>query len=182
MRHADVVLGRRAAFVDAIAAIGRLRAGGKRIRVHGDYHLGQVLRTDEDFVILDFEGEPGRTLSERRAKTSPLKDVAGMLRSFQYAAEAALIAFEPTSPVTGDQLAPWAASWERWVSRAFLSAYRDTMADSRTLPSGSDFDQLLHGFMIDKALYELAYELNNRPDWARIPLHALVTLALRLQS
>jgi maltose alpha-D-glucosyltransferase/alpha-amylase len=182
MRDADVVLGARAAFVEAIAAIGRLRGGGQRIRVHGDYHLGQVLRTDEDFVILDFEGEPGRTLSERRAKTSPLKDVAGMLRSFQYAAEAALIAFQPTSPVTGDQLAPWAASWELWVSRAFLSAYRDTMADSTILPPGSDFDQLLHGFIIDKALYELAYELNNRPDWARIPLHALVTLALRLQG
>jgi maltose alpha-D-glucosyltransferase/alpha-amylase len=182
IRDADVVLGARAAFVDAIAGIGRLRGGGTRIRVHGDYHLGQVLRTEEDFVILDFEGEPGRTLSERRAKASPLKDVAGMLRSFQYAAEAALIAFEPTSPVSSDQLAPWAASWERWVSRAFLSAYRDTMADSRILPSGTDFEQLLHGFMIDKALYELAYELNNRPDWARIPLHALVTLALRLQS
>jgi maltose alpha-D-glucosyltransferase/alpha-amylase len=181
-RHqTDTLLSARSALVNALAATGRLCAGGMRIRVHGDYHLGQVLRAEEDFVILDFEGEPGRTLAERRAKTSPLKDVAGMLRSFHYAARAALIAFEHTSPVSGEQLAPWASTWQHWVSRAFLSAYRETMADSPVLPPGTSFDQLLDGLIIDKALYELAYELNNRPDWARIPLHALVTLALRLQ-
>jgi maltose alpha-D-glucosyltransferase/alpha-amylase len=182
-RDVETVLASRASLVDGLAAMRAVRSGGLRTRVHGDYHLGQVLRAEEDFVILDFEGEPGRSLAERRAKTSPLKDVAGMIRSFNYAAHAALIALEPTSPIGSDVLMPWAASWQHWVCRAFLDTYRETMADSAVLPSrDGGFDLLLNGFILDKALYELAYELNNRPGWARIPLHALVTLALRLHG
>ncbi len=162
--------------------VRRIHDGGWRIRVHGDYHLGQVLRTEEDFVILDFEGEPARTLAERRAKQSPLKDVAGMLRSFDYAATAALMAF--TQAATGglERLAPWARAWRHWISRAFIDAYRREVSAASIVPAGDGFDALLDAFTLEKALYELGYELNNRPDWARIPLNALMTMALPLQK
>ncbi len=159
----------------------RLSQAGSRIRVHGDYHLGQVLRTEADFVILDFEGEPTRSLSERRAKHSPIKDVAGMLRSFHYAAHAALMSLGQASASTASRLVPWADTWQHWVSRAFLDAYRQTMEDSGLLPENDAFDRVLRALILDKAFYELDYELNARPEWARIPLQALVTLALRLQ-
>ncbi len=149
--------------------------------MHGDYHLGQVLRTEADFVILDFEGEPTRSLSERRAKHSPIKDVAGMLRSFHYAAHAALMSLGQASAATATRLVPWADTWQHWVSRAFLDAYRQTMEDSGLLPENDAFDRVLRALILDKAFYELDYELNARPEWARIPLQALVTLALRLQ-
>jgi maltose alpha-D-glucosyltransferase/alpha-amylase len=179
--RAAAVLQAGGSLLDGLRAIEHLRDAGQRIRVHGDYHLGQVLRTEEDFVILDFEGEPARTLAERRDKYSPLKDVAGMLRSFHYAAYAALFAFAQTSPGAADRLAPWADAWQHWVSRAFVAAYRQTMADSRLLPQGESFDALLQALTLEKALYELGYELNSRPDWAAIPLTALMTLALPLQ-
>jgi maltose alpha-D-glucosyltransferase/alpha-amylase len=178
---ASMVLDSRDALFDRLEAARSLRDAGERIRVHGDYHLGQVLRTEEDFVILDFEGEPGRSLAERRALYSPLKDVAGMLRSFDYAAQAALVAFAQTAPGASEPLAPWAGAWRHWVSQAFLDAYRRTMEGSPTLPGGTSFDALLHALTVDKALYELVYELNSRPEWARIPLQALATLALPLQ-
>jgi maltose alpha-D-glucosyltransferase/alpha-amylase len=142
--------------------------GGLRIRVHGDYHLGQVLRTEEDFIILDFEGEPARSIAERRAKQSPLKDVAGMLRSFSYATYAALFASTVHAPDDYPALEPWADTWQHWVSDAFWKGYAGAVAGSPLLPR--DTRPLLAAFMLDKALYELSYELNNRPDWVRIPL------------
>src|SRR5437762_3271472 len=151
--------------------IRRLRHAGTRIRVHGDYHLGQVLRTEEDFVILDFEGEPARSIAERRAKQSPLKDVAGMVRSFGYAAYAALFAFTVHAPDEYAPLAPWADTWEHWATDAFLKGYAAAAGDSPLLPRDrGERDALLTAFTLDKALYELGYELNNRPDWVRIPL------------
>jgi trehalose synthase-fused probable maltokinase len=174
--HAEAVLASRATILERLAGIRALREAGRRTRVHGDYHLGQVLRTDADFVIIDFEGEPARSLAERRAKHSPLKDVAGMLRSFDYAAHAALIGFAQSSPGAADALSPWAEGWHRWVSRAFLAAYREAMGRSSLLPDGSAFDALLSALVLEKALYEVGYELNSRPDWARIPLAALVHL------
>jgi maltose alpha-D-glucosyltransferase / alpha-amylase len=179
---ADSVLAGQDQLLARIAAIRTLDDAGQRMRVHGDYHLGQVLRTEEDFVIIDFEGEPARSLTERRAKYSPLKDVAGMLRSFNYAAYGALVGHEQVSPGASAQLTPWADTWLHWVSRAFLAAYRDTMGDARVLPRGAAFGALLDALIVEKALYEVGYELNSRPDWARIPLNALVTLALPLQS
>ncbi len=154
-------------------------AAGK-IRCHGDYHLGQVLWVDGDFVILDFEGEPTRAIEERRAKQSPLKDVAGMLRSFDYAAYAGLFAFTKGRPDDFARLAPWAERWREAVSAAFLDTYRATAQRSTFLPDKPEvFSALLDAYILNKALYELVYELNNRPDWVRIPLQGVLALAGR---
>ncbi len=156
---------------------GAAALGGQKIRCHGDYHLGQVLWVDNDFVILDFEGEPTRTVEERRAKQSPLKDVAGMLRSFHYAAYAGLFAFARGRPDGFGRLGPWAELWFQWASAAFLRAYRATAGGAAFLPADSGgFAALLDIFMLDKAFYELVYELNNRPDWVRIPLSGILAL------
>jgi maltose alpha-D-glucosyltransferase/alpha-amylase len=154
-----------------------LTDGGQRIRVHGDYHLGQVLVTEGDIVIIDFEGEPARTLAERRAKASPLRDVAGMLRSFGYAAAIGLAAATLHRAEDRDRLAPWAAYWEQWVSAVFLRAYRTAIRDAVFVPDRDDARALLlRTFEIDKALYELGYELNNRPEWVHVPLEGLLQL------
>jgi maltose alpha-D-glucosyltransferase/alpha-amylase len=146
---------------------------GKRIRTHGDYHLGQVLRTQNDFVILDFEGEPARPLEQRRAKYSPVKDVAGMLRSFSYASNSMLM----NNPERLALLEPWARVWEKTVSEVFLSAYYATGAEGNFLPqSPQDFRTLLDASLLEKAMYELSYELNNRPTWVRIPVAGILAL------
>jgi maltose alpha-D-glucosyltransferase/alpha-amylase len=180
--QADAVLAARATLLDHFDAIRSIGRAGLRIRVHGDYHLGQVLRTEEDFVILDFEGEPARSLAERRAKQSPLKDVASMVRSFGYAAYAALLAFTVHAPEQYGLLEPWAETWQHWASESFLGGYRTMLGDSPIAPRGKAFEALLRAFVLDKALYEVAYELNNRPDWIRIPLTGILKLANRLQS
>jgi len=154
-----------------------LQTNAVKIRCHGDYHLGQVLRVENDFVILDFEGEPTRTVEERRAKRSPLKDVAGMVRSYHYAAYAGLFAFTPHRPDDFARLEPWADLWFQWVSAAFLREYRRAAGGAAFLPSEpAQFAALLDAFMLDKAFYELNYELNNRPDWVRIPLRGILAL------
>ncbi len=148
-----------------------------KIRVHGDYHLGQVLYGEHGFVILDFEGEPARPLAERRAKQSPLKDVAGMLRSFDYAAHAALFARAADRPDEFERLEPYARVWQQLTSAAFLQSYRAEAAGAAFLPSdGRQLDALVDYFLLDKACYELRYELNNRPDWVRIPLRGIMSL------
>ncbi len=148
-----------------------------KIRCHGDYHLGQVLRTEDDFVILDFEGEPARPLAWRRRKQSPLKDVVGMLRSFDYAAFAALFKCAEDRPDDLERLVPWARAWQTWTSAAFLRAYLATVAGASLLPDDpAGFAALLRAFTLDKALYELLYELNNRPAWVRIPLQGVLAL------
>jgi maltokinase len=139
---------------------------GRVVRTHGDYHLGQTLWADEDWVILDFEGEPARTLAERRRKRSPLRDVAGMLRSFAYAASASELQRGVVAPET----------WERDARTEFLAGYRET-ADPTLLPSGEEaMLRLLTVFELEKAVYELRYELDNRPDWVRIPVAGIVRL------
>jgi maltose alpha-D-glucosyltransferase/alpha-amylase len=139
--------------------------------VHGDYHLGQVLAAEDDYVILDFEGEPTRTVAERRRKFSPLRDVAGMLRSYHYAAYAGLFAFTHDRPADFTRLADWADIWQQWVSAVFLKSYLRTAAGASFLPANQrQLEILLNGYTLAKALYELVYELNNRPDWVRIPL------------
>jgi maltose alpha-D-glucosyltransferase/alpha-amylase len=145
-----------------------------RIRIHGDYHLGQVLWAEGDFYILDFEGEPARPLEERRRKESPLKDVAGMLRSFSYAAYAALFAHTAGRAGELERVEPWAHAWERWTGAAFLKGYLAIADAAPFLPADPvQRATLLDLFLLDKAVYELNYELNNRPDWTRIPLRGL---------
>jgi maltose alpha-D-glucosyltransferase/alpha-amylase len=171
------VLAQRGAFEAQFDSLAQLAEGGVRMRSHGDYHLGQVLVTEGDVVILDFEGEPARPIAERRAKVSPLRDVAGMMRSFGYAAYVGLGVATATRPEDVDRLTPWASFWERWVSLAFLRAYGHAVRGSGILPAdGDSAGKLLHAFMLDKALYELGYELNNRPDWVHVPLAGLLQL------
>ncbi|HEY3162242.1 MAG TPA: maltose alpha-D-glucosyltransferase [Vicinamibacterales bacterium] len=150
-----------------------------RIRCHGDYHLGQVLVNEGDVLILDFEGEPARPLAERRAKCSPLRDVAGMVRSISYAALTALSAATEARPEDAKRLAPWAAFWETWVNAAFLRAYLTATRTVALLPPPADLEVLLRVYVLEKAFYELAYELNNRPSWVHIPLAGILQLRQR---
>jgi maltose alpha-D-glucosyltransferase/alpha-amylase len=148
----------------------------RRIRCHGDLHLGQVLFTGTDFVIIDFEGEPERPVSERRIKASALRDVAGMLRSFHYAAHAALrgrtqglIMHHATVPIEN-----WANYWSAWVSAAFLRTYLVAAEPGGFFPKDrAQLHTLIRAYLLEKALYELRYELNNRPDWVNIPLEGI---------
>jgi maltose alpha-D-glucosyltransferase / alpha-amylase len=149
-------------------------------RIHGDYHLGQVLFTGSDFVIIDFEGEPARPLEERRKKRSPLQDVAGMLRSFHYAAYAPLLQQQSGESLTQEQLqvlAHPAQYWQQWVSAAFLRTYLEVSGNSNFIPQDrEELALLLDLYLLDKAVYELGYELNNRPSWVRIPLDGISQL------
>lgn len=164
------VIARRKEIRERFSGLNSLKSTIIRTRVHGDYHLGQVLRVKDDFVILDFEGEPARPLAERRKKQSPLKDVAGMLRSFNYAAYAAQ---KPEDP----QIEDWAKLWISAVSEEFLHAYSSAPHGSPIVPEdANDFRLLLQAFVLDKVLYELGYELNNRPDWVKIPLNGILSL------
>jgi maltose alpha-D-glucosyltransferase/alpha-amylase len=176
---AATVLSRRRRILDYFGALKSNGFKTQRIRIHGDYHLGQVLRVKTDFVILDFEGEPARPLAYRRAKQCPLKDVAGMLRSFSYAAYSSLINYTARHPDDVARLEPWARLWECSAGAAFLRAYRGTAQGAGFLPAESpDFRKLLDVFLLDKALYEVLYELNARPAWVRIPLMGITSLTL----
>ena len=150
---------------ERFAALKEQSIAASLIRIHGDYHLGQVLWTGSDFMIIDFEGEPARPLNERRAKYFAMRDVAGMLRSFQYAAYTAL-------PDSSE-----ADRWNETVSAEYLRSYLHTAEGSVFLP-GSEQERrvLLDAFILQKALYEVAYEMNNRPDWVRIPLRGILSL------
>jgi maltose alpha-D-glucosyltransferase/alpha-amylase len=146
----------------------------QRMRYHGDYHLGQVLFTGKDFVIVDFEGEPSRSLSERRLKRSSLRDVAGMIRSFEYAAAFAL-RHGPRRTEDVPALQPWARLWIRWASASFLRGYLELAGEAPYLPhEPGGLATMLEFYIIDKTVYELRYELNNRPTWVDIPLMALL--------
>jgi maltose alpha-D-glucosyltransferase/alpha-amylase len=145
-----------------------------KTRIHGDYHLGQVLFTGKDFVIIDFEGEPARTMSERRLKRSPLRDVAGMIRSFHYAAQTALRHQRTLPPGDAALLEPWLEFWTLQIGARFLSAYRTRLGDMPFIPREEELlEDLLRAFLLEKAVYELGYELNNRPGWVRIPLQGI---------
>lgn len=149
----------------------------ERTRCHGDYHLGQLLYTGRDFVVIDFEGEPAHPLSERRIKRSPLRDVAGMLRSFHYAAHAGLLGMGGARPEEPTAVEPWIRLWYVWVSSTFLSSYRECAAGASFLPTArEDLGLLLDVFLLEKAVYEIGYELNNRPEWLGIPIRGLLEL------
>ena len=175
VRTAARALARQAIQVDTAALLRRADGlaglrGALKTRHHGDYHLGQVLeRDDGSFVIIDFEGEPAKPLALRREKRSPLRDVAGMLRSFDYARHAALRAGDASTPARGRAAADWYAA----VRDAFLSAYVRTVTAQSTSLLPGDIEPPLAALELEKAAYEVLYELNNRPDWLPIPLAAL---------
>jgi maltose alpha-D-glucosyltransferase/alpha-amylase len=177
---AEQVLAREQEVLARYHTLVDTRLTGSRIRTHGDYHLGQVLFTGKDFVIIDFEGEPARRLSERRLKRTPLRDVAGMLRSFHYAAYSALHNQGTVGMVRPEQfklVETWARYWYHWASAAFLRGYLQEANKAPILPqTPEEIDILLDAHVLDKAVYELGYELNNRPDWVRIPLTGILQL------
>jgi maltose alpha-D-glucosyltransferase/alpha-amylase len=193
---AGLLLSRRPDLIVRARSLSTLVAGGQRIRIHGDYHLGQTLRTgkasgdDEDkkasstgdFVILDFEGEPARPIQERRQKHSPLKDVAGMMRSFSYVSFSALDRHlankeRDTQATARSDAAGWARLWQNFASAMFLWAYRDRIgAEPGLLAPPTESQVLLNAYLLEKALYELLYELNNRPTWINIPMNGILTL------
>jgi maltose alpha-D-glucosyltransferase/alpha-amylase len=175
-QDAGTVLDLEAEIFRRFRALLERKITGKRLRVHGDYHLGQVLYTGKDFVTIDFEGEPARSLSERRLKRSALRDVAGMLRSFHYAAHHAIFARE-FRPEDLPALEKWAHFWQLWVSAAFLQCYQEVAGSGAFLPHHpEEFQILLEAFCLEKALYELGYELNNRPAWVQLPLRGILQL------
>ena len=158
----------------------QLKSTAMVTRIHGDYHLGQVLFTGSDFVIIDFEGEPARSLAERRKKRSPLQDVAGMLRSYHYAAYAPLLQQTSSERPRHEDLqalGPWAQYWQKWVSATFLRTYLEVSGNAIFIPKArEELALLLDLYLLDKAVYELGYELNNRPSWVRIPLDGISQL------
>lgn len=177
--EADTILGLEEKARQRFQTLGRSQLSAMLTRIHGDYHLGQVLYTGSDFVIIDFEGEPARPLQERRKKRSPLQDVAGMLRSFHYAAYAPLLRttatqdFDANSQALGD----WACYWQKWVSAVLLKTYLEVSRGSLFIPeSREELVLLLDAHLLDKAVYELGYELNNRPSWVGIPLGGISQL------
>jgi maltose alpha-D-glucosyltransferase/alpha-amylase len=147
-----------------------------KTRLHGDLHLGQVLLCKDDFAIIDFEGEPARPLEERRAKHCILKDVAGMLRSFDYAAAASVADRLELQPQHRETVLRAAAEWQDLARSRFLEGYRGAVDGLVSHPAGGDAERLLQLFLIEKVLYEIAYEGANRPSWIGIPLGGLLRL------
>lgn len=185
-QEAQRVLGLESQIVERFRALRQQPINALRTRFHGDYHLGQVLYTGNDFVIIDFEGEPARPLTERRIKRSPLRDVAGMVRSFHYVSQASLSG-KASTVIRGQDLPlleKWARFWYLWVSATFLKTYLATVAEGgraaehpSLLPEGQEeLKVMLDAFLLEKAVYEIGYELNHRPDWVRVPLQGILQL------
>jgi maltose alpha-D-glucosyltransferase/alpha-amylase len=178
--EARAVLARRGDLLGRYLRLRDRHLRAMRIRVHGDLHLGQVLHTGKDFVVIDFEGEPAHTLSARRIKRSPLRDLAGMLRSFHYAGHTALfrrIARGDIPEREAARFVSWMDMWVAWVSASFLGSYLEHTRTARFLPSeAEELEVLLDAYLLEKSVYEVSYELNNRPDWVRLPLRGLLQL------
>jgi len=179
---AQILLAQRNALKDRIQACisGQIKA--VKTRYHGDYHLGQVLLTQNDFVFTDFEGEPARPFAERRHKHSPLRDVAGMLRSFNYAAHTALAHATAERPADLAKFEPLVRDWETEAGRVFLAAYDEAAPGSGLSAPDASLRGLLDLFLLEKALYEVRYELDARPDWVAIPLHGILSLLFPIMN
>jgi maltose alpha-D-glucosyltransferase/alpha-amylase len=168
------VLASRKAILSRLGKLVEKKIATVKIRTHGDYHLGQVLYTGKDFVIIDFEGEPARSMTERRLKQPALRDVAGMIRSFHYAAHGNLLLRAAKLGADVEYLRHWADLWYSYVSGIFLHGYLKTVADSPVVPKdATECGTLFEIFLLEKAVYELGYELNNRPDWLMIPVRGI---------
>ncbi len=171
------LVAQRARLQARIEELGRCAPSGFKTRTHGDYHLGQVMVAGDDAIIIDFEGEPGRPLEERRAKTSPLRDVAGMLRSFDYAAWAALDRFARASQEPSEHVVAAARSWHERSQREFMASYEAAARVSAAHPADpQSTSALLELFLLQKALYEITYEASSRPAWIAIPLRGVLDL------
>jgi maltose alpha-D-glucosyltransferase/alpha-amylase len=178
---AQSLIDRRAALVAAVSKLVSGDAGALRTRIHGDFHLGQVLVAQGDAYLIDFEGEPARTLEERRQKSNPLRDVAGLLRSLSYASAAAQSTMESAPPQTADRKRTLFERFRAHAAEAFLKAYRAAVADSPTPLVAPEAEQaLLDLFLIEKAAYEIRYEAANRPTWLSLPVRGLAALTSRL--
>ena len=174
---AQRVLKQRETIIGRIELQRHVRFDGLKIRHHGDFHLGQVLIAKDDAYILDFEGEPRRTLEERRAKAPPARDVSGFIRSIDYAASAALDREPNLNPEERTTMAQRVRAWAENMSEAYWTSYRETLGNSRLWPADAEQTQaLLDLFLLEKALYEVEYELTNRPGWAQIPLEAVLRI------
>lgn len=167
----EKVLGREADILNCFKEIYETRIDAIKTRIHGDYHLGQVLFTGKDFTIIDFEGEPGFSFSERRLKKNPLKDVAGMMRSFHYAAFGKILLNENYKDKKMSFLEAWGEQWQHYVSRFYLGAYLQRKGLAKEL--SEENNTLIRTFLLEKAIYELGYELNGRPDWVIVPLRGI---------
>jgi len=177
--NSKTVLEMEDAIIKHFQTISKQKIKAMRTRCHGNYHLGQVLNTGNDFVIIDFEGEPARSLGERRLKRSPLTDVAGMIRSFHYAVYQALSGKTTTFVRSEDQpvLEPMARLWYLSVSSIFLKSYLESMAETHILPDDpEELEILLNAYLLEKAIYEVGFELVNRPDWVNIPLLGILEI------
>jgi maltose alpha-D-glucosyltransferase/alpha-amylase len=175
--EADRLLDRRAELEELVREAQVEDLDLVKTRYHGDYHLGQVLVSNNDFQIIDFEGEPDRPLEERRRKHSPLRDVAGMLRSFNYASRSALADVSLERMDNIDELSSWAVYWERRVREEFLAGYAEGAAGSASYPEEPETAHaLIDLFTLEKALYEVRYEIGNRPDWVGIPIRGILQL------
>jgi maltose alpha-D-glucosyltransferase/alpha-amylase len=175
------LLAREQEVIERFQQILAQKVNAMRTRIHGDYHLGQVLYTGDDFIIIDFEGEPARSLYERRMKRSPLRDVAGMLRSFEYAIYTSLSHQTDKGGFHRQEdyevLETWAQFWCRWVSAVFMQEYLSVAQGALFVPADPhELQVLLNIFLLDKAMYELNYELNNRPGWVRVPLLGILQI------
>jgi maltose alpha-D-glucosyltransferase / alpha-amylase len=181
--EAEEVLQMRPEILERLKKIFSRKIDTMKIRTHGDYHLGQVLFTGRDFIIIDFEGEPARSFSERRLKRSPLRDVAGMIRSFHYAAYNALFQQDSFRKEDSAYLEEWAEQWYHYASGFFMHTYLDKTMGTGVVPEKEeDFEILIETFLLEKAIYELGYELNNRPDWVLIPIRGIKYIMRKYQN
>jgi maltose alpha-D-glucosyltransferase/alpha-amylase len=175
-REVDGLLSREKEIERLLRRVTGTKIEASRIRCHGDLHLGQVLHTGQDFVLIDFEGEPGRPINERSYKRCPLRDVMGMVRSFGYATESVLRSGRYRDR-DFEQLRRWSRAWEDFVSAQYLAGYLEVASGAPFLPKSVEhIDLLLAFYGIEKAVYEIGYELDNRPDWLPIPISGLLSI------
>lgn len=173
----EEVLGLKKHIIESLRRIVKKKISSLKIRIHGDYHLGQVLYTGKDFIIMDFEGEPARPLSERKLKRSPFRDVAGMIRSFHYAVYSTLLLNPTFRKMDIPVLEAWISPWYHYVSGLFLNSYLKTADNASFIPANKEeITILLQTYLLEKAVYELGYEMDNRPDWLLVPLRGIESL------